>query len=1030
LYQAREDPLARKTLLKFISLLFLFFLSFSKESTRFTTFNMTRQISTTKLIILALLGLCAIILGGAVLTLQMQVLTLQQQVQTTKHHQTGTKKKNMNNKKRSSSSYGDDDDGTNSVRRTVQSSRPTQIRLSNAYPPPDPTSFKTVAEAYWNQALYAMKDWNIVSYANSPPLLSSTYTSNNNNGTSAIFALQQAARAGHPEAQYYLANAMASGIWPVDDDDGNNDDDHSHHSHTTTTHRLHVTDEWISTVPHRQLQESYLNWHMAAMGGHVEAAMALAFRKGESSTSSTTNSLATCRDSLPYYEAAAHGIMDTLEADRHSRAKVIPSMDKHVLAQVHIHGGTSSQLDWNNKPDESDEALQFYHLKATTSWKNPPSRKVAAESTSSNTATNIDVHAAYTLGHLYQYGIRGVQQNLTLSLLYYEIAAAHSHWESAGQAGTMYFWGMGVEQDVEVAWEYFRIGAPFALEGCRRKHDYAIKQQQNNNNAASGNSNDGDYETSVVECDETSVNGLGLIYLFGIEGKLKVDLAEAEKYFVLAKEMGNTDALYNLAMIWMGWKTHFKNVEDLEDDGMSVVSNDPFGTEIPDTNKAAADDKGAGGAKKAAGKPPLDYALHQSRTTGNTFKGPLQSDLTDGMKLLQVAASRGHLQAKHRLGMIYSQGVRLQTAALTFDAIKPDCIKAKNFYQWIVDNAAPTRSKRLRKAYKDYVAGDLESSLRNYLAAAETGSSVGQLNAAFLLERGTCLGLSPTDCATASVRLWKAASARGNAEACLRVGDFYYYGRLRSTELPVGPFAWVQYVLYPEEHMPKVLLISWNKLQEYLAKRRGDGGGDDDRAIQNDAEKTCSAGDGECRANENDGNADEEDEELDHEKELVDSDLAMAAHYYTVAVERYSSPRANFNLGFMHEWGLGIAQDFPLAKRHYDLASSGHTKEAELAVQIALTLMNTHELFVKWHVAALEWWEGKENDSPETSGNVPAPMKGAAAEVGAPTPGRAMPDKTEMDVILSHLFNWSSFAVFVLFYIMFVINQMRRRRRG
>jgi TPR repeat protein len=972
---------------------------------------MSRPVSTTKLVILALLGLCALILGSAVLSLQLQVLTLRQQVQPAKRQASANK--------RSSSEYdGDNDgdgDGDEFVRRTIQSSKATPIRLSQTYPPPDPTSFKTVGEAYWNQVLYAMKDWNVV---DSPLLLLNNNNNNNNyNSTDAVFALQQAAQAGHPEAQHYLANAMASGIWPVEAASTYNDDDDDDSHHQRNPHLLHVTDEWISTNPRRQLQESYLNWHMAAMGGHVEAAMALAFRKGETTAGNNNNLLAACQESLPYYEAAAHGILDDLEADVNSRAKVLPPMDKHVLAQVHIHGGTSSQLDWNNKPDESDEALQFYHLKATTSWKNPPSRtpksgSASASASASITATNIDVHAAYTLGHLYQYGVRGVLQNLTLSLGYYEIAAAHGHWESAGQAGTMYFWGMGVEQDVDVALEYFQLGAPFGLVGCRRNHDHAIKQQQTNNNK-NNNNNPGEYEyeTSVVECDDTSVNGLGLINLFGIEGKSKVDLAEAEKYFVLAKEMGNIDALYNLAMIWMGWKTHFKNVEDLKEGGMSAMSDDPFGTDlrmIPESNKGGGADKGNTKNKKKP--PPLDYALHQSRTTGNTFKGPLQSDLADAMKFLQVAASKGHLQAKHRMGMIYSQGVRLQTAALTFDAIKPDCMKAKNYYQWIVDNVAPARSKRLRRAYKDYLAGDLESSLRNYLAAAETGSNVGQVNAAFLLERGTCLGLSPTDCAKASVRLWKAAAARGNAEACLRVGDFYYYGRLRGKDLPIGPFSWVQYLLYPEEYLPKLLVIVWSKLQDYLVEDD-----DKDHAIQNDED--VNAGD------------EDEEEEIDHEKELIESDLAMAAQYYQVAVERHSSARANFNLGFMHEWGLGITQDFPLAKRHYDLASASHTTEAELAVQFALTFMNAHELFVKWHVAVTEWWEGKEKTPTETSGNVPAPMK-RAPKVGALTPGGVLSDKTEMDVLLSHLFNWSSMAIFVLIYLMVVIHQRRGRRRG
>ena len=45
----------------------------------------------------------------------------------------------------------------------------------------------------------------------------------------------------------------------------------------------------------------------------------------------------------------------------------------------------------------------------------------------------------------------------------------------------------------------------------------------------------------------------------------------------------------------------------------------------------------------------------------------------------------------------------------------------------------------------------------------------------------------------------------------------------------------------------------------------------------------------------------------------MDADLSMAAHYYTIAVDKHVSARANFNLGYMHEWGIGLKQDFPLA---------------------------------------------------------------------------------------------------------------------
>jgi TPR repeat protein len=905
---------------------------------------------------------------------------------------------------------------------------------------------------------------------------------NNNNNTSyPRLALERAAQAGHPLAQHYLANAHASGIWPVGRDDDDNDDS-TKHNKRQSRQQLHVLDEWLPTnhEDHPQVTKSFLLWHMAAMAGNIEAAMALAYRlTGEGATeqqpsSGKIGSANSCMDVLPYYEAAANGIMDQLEGSLHSRAKVIPHMDKHVLAQVHMHGGTSSQLDWNNKPDESKEALQFYHLKATTTpWAKKKSSSTTTTGSTSSSDSTIDVHAAYTLGHLYHHGVRGVQQNLTLSLQYYEIAASNGHWESAGHAGTFYFWGMGVDANPKEAMTYFRLGAPLGMEGCRRKHDQAQKvQQQQQNNGGEDSSLDDDIdETTIVECDDQSLNGLGLIYLFGIEGTLEVGLTQAEKYFTLAKEMGNTDALYNLAMMWLGWKTHFKKVEDLTDDGVSHSDTSDLGfgagagaggSSIVIAGTATATTAtGTGAAITTTGaatgggphKPPPNYALHISKTKHGEpyFKGPNQSDMQDALKLLTIAANKGHVQAKHRLAMIYSEGIKVQTTALKYDAIKKDCLKARSQYEWIVSNASPLRSKRLRSAYRDYISRNFEPSLRNYLAAAETGSIVAQVNAAFLLERGTCLGLAPADCAKASVRLWKAAAARGNAEACLRVGDFYYYGRLRDNELPVGPLGWVQYVLYPENYLPKVFKKWRSQWNAYMYMYIGGGGelvventepSSDSSSSKKEEEQTCDADD--CHRHGGDHDDHDVEEERTQEQEIVTADLAMAGHYYQVAAEKHHSPRANFNLGFMHEWGLGLKQDFPLAKRHYDLATSGHSSEAELAVQIALMAMSSHEYVVKWQLSS--WWNSNSNNpntaipSKKSTNNkdddgddngVPKPRP-ADPKVGQPVPATAAKNEAEttpMDVILAHIFDWSSLVILVLLYVLGQLMALRLRQR-
>ncbi|KAH7086163.1 hypothetical protein FB567DRAFT_471545 [Paraphoma chrysanthemicola] len=61
-----------------------------------------------------------------------------------------------------------------------------------------------------------------------------------------------------------------------------------------------------------------------------------------------------------------------------------------------------------------------------------------------------------------------------------------------------------------------------------------------------------------------------------------------------------------------------------------------------------------------------------------------------------------------------------------------------------------------------------------------------------------------------------------------------------------------------------------------------------------------------------------------------------AAQCYQAAADSMLSAQAMWNLGWMHENGIGIDQDFHLAKRHYDMALETNPREAYLPVVLAL----------------------------------------------------------------------------------------------
>jgi SEL1 protein len=67
----------------------------------------------------------------------------------------------------------------------------------------------------------------------------------------------------------------------------------------------------------------------------------------------------------------------------------------------------------------------------------------------------------------------------------------------------------------------------------------------------------------------------------------------------------------------------------------------------------------------------------------------------------------------------------------------------------------------------------------------------------------------------------------------------------------------------------------------------------------------------------------------------TDADVDKAAACYTAASEYSQSAQALYNLGWMHENGVGLTQDFHLAKRYYDQALDTN-KEAYLPVTLSL----------------------------------------------------------------------------------------------
>jgi TPR repeat protein len=172
----------------------------------------------------------------------------------------------------------------------------------------------------------------------------SQYSSTSKNDTDALFHLQRAADLGNPHAQYWMGNILASGIYSSIE--------------TTSSSQIQITDD----VGHgkSQLARAIIQWYFASIQGIQEAQMALGYRYlsafqatgGGGSAKTNTDGgfgvVGDCATALAYYEEAANTAMDEMESSE-LRGKIPPAMDRHRLAEMHMHGA-SSALAHHNKP--------------------------------------------------------------------------------------------------------------------------------------------------------------------------------------------------------------------------------------------------------------------------------------------------------------------------------------------------------------------------------------------------------------------------------------------------------------------------------------------------------------------------------------------------------------------------------------------------------------------------------------------------------------------------------------------------------
>jgi len=267
------------------------------------------------------------------------------------------------------------------------------------------------------------------------------------------------------------------------------------------------------------------------------------------------------------------------------------------------------------------------------------------------------------------------------------------------------------------------------------------------------------------------------------------------------------------------------------------------------------------------------------------------------------ALDRGHTSAAYTLAIMHLNGIgTVRNCKMAVELLKRVCERGG----WV--------AQKLQDAY-DHKDPRPESAAWLFLRLAEAGHEVAQMNLAHLLDIGTARLLlreasQPEVAAEAQVmarihaqRHYELSAEQGNVLSDLRLGDYAYYG--------------------------------WGvRVDDGLTVA-----GEDDAAL----EKAVSVGADEWLAG--------IDAEVRFIPQEADVELSMA-HYKRTAAMRITGEwmqpfvaRASFNLGLMHQFGVGVAPNAPLARKHYDRCLEVDPEGVRVPVAVMLWLLRAQACF-------------------------------------------------------------------------------------
>jgi SEL1 protein len=574
----------------------------------------------------------------------------------------------------------------------------------------------------------------------------------------------------------------------------------------------------------------------------------------------------------------------------------------YLLAEMNLHGNFTH-------PRDPQVALEWY------------TRLAEMEGNST---------AQYMLGLLYATGIGGVQQDQAKAMLYHNFAAEQGNVRSEMTLAFRHHTGIATPRDCNIAVGYYKrvadkamdfwlSGPPGGMHMPRNSYRWVEKEGGIYGEAASASSSGPNGQSEVgqphvedvleflsmreASGDLSATISIGLQYYDPRRGYRRNLVAARKQFMKIAKLYWDKDGkvsprapegidkLAGKAAAYIG--RMFLRGEGMEQRFDKAVTWFRRGIANGDAfsqyhlGLMYRDGLGVPQDGVKAGKL-LKEAAEQGSPSAQSALGVMfldQGDLDTAGRYFELAASKGVMEAFYYLAELTNLGVGRDR----------NCGLAAVYYKVVAERAEALHSALLQ-SNNAYERGDYERAFIPTVMAAEQGYEHAQANVAHLLDQQTSILSLPPIPLISSAPKSSTSMLLNNHELAL-----VYFTRSAKQANTDSLVKMGDYYLSG--------LIPTSSFTDVSPTPLTDNTDPSPRALLPDIEKATTC--------------------------------------YTSAAENHHSSQALWNLGWLHENGIGpVPQDFHMAKRYYDLAYEMNSK-AYLPVKLALIKLRCRS-----------WWNG------------------------------------------------------------------------